>query len=135
VLVLTHNRPINAELARRLRLTAGGATDIEWRTFFGWAGSLATNWPEKILSAWAVERRVTELMSGGDWGRLTPRFVTDEIGYIRDLGVDSLLEREGAPRLDESARAELAADHTRMLYMGCTRAARRLVVFSHNWGT
>lgn len=100
VLALTHNRPINAELDRRLRLTAGGATAIEWRTFFGWAHSQSRNWPDDVLSAWTVERRIAQLMRGSDWGRLTPRFVTEEIGYLRDLGVDSLedyqkLERTG----------------------------------------
>lgn len=98
VLVLTHNRPINAELARRLRLTAGGATDIEWRTFFAWARSRAKNWPEKVLSAWTVERRIAELMRDGGWGKLTPRFVAEEIGYLRDLGVDSLEEYQALER-------------------------------------
>ena len=46
------------------------------------------------------------------------------------LGIDQLLASEADPRLDADARTELAADHTRLLYMAATRAARRLVIFS-----
>ncbi|MEY3896654.1 MAG: hypothetical protein RLZZ214_2174, partial [Verrucomicrobiota bacterium] len=56
-----------------------------------------------------------------------------EAAVVFLLGIDRLLEKEADPRLDESARAELAADHTRLLYMACTRAARRLVIFSSRW--
>jgi hypothetical protein len=56
-----------------------------------------------------------------------------EAAVVFLLGIDGLFEQEADPRLDESARAELAADHTRLLYMACTRAARRLVIFSSRW--
>lgn len=101
VLVLTHNRPINSELARRLRVTAGGPTRIEWCTFFAWAAKISTNWQSNILQAWQVEARIREIMQEGDWPRLSPAFVTEEIGYLRDLGVDSLDEYQA---LDRSGR-------------------------------
>jgi superfamily I DNA/RNA helicase len=56
-----------------------------------------------------------------------------EAAVVFLLGADGLLESEADPRLDPNARAELAADHTRLLYMACTRAARRLVIFSNHW--
>jgi superfamily I DNA/RNA helicase len=44
------------------------------------------------------------------------------------LGMDHLLESEGDLRLSEDERRDLRRDHTRMLYMGFTRAGQRLVV-------
>jgi len=44
------------------------------------------------------------------------------------LGMDHLLESEGDLRLSEEERRDLCRDHTRMLYMGFTRAGQRLVV-------
>jgi hypothetical protein len=44
------------------------------------------------------------------------------------LGMDHLLESERDLRLAEGDRADLRRDHTRMLYMGFTRAGQRLVV-------
>ena len=44
------------------------------------------------------------------------------------LGMDHLLEKEGDIRLSEDERADLRRDHTRMLYMGFTRAGQRLIV-------
>lgn len=46
------------------------------------------------------------------------------------LGMSHLLEAEGDARLSEVERRELRRDHTRMLYMGFTRAGQRLVVLS-----
>jgi superfamily I DNA/RNA helicase len=54
-----------------------------------------------------------------------------EAAVVFLLGADSLLASEADPRLDADARAELVADHTRLLYMAATRAAQRLVIFSH----
>ncbi len=98
VLVLTHNRPINSELERRFQLTAGATRRIEWRTFFAWARRQSRNWPERVLSAWAVERRVEALMREIDLGRLGASFVAEEIGYLRDLGVESLEEYQALER-------------------------------------
>lgn len=56
-----------------------------------------------------------------------------EAAVVFLLGVDGLLEKEADPRLDDDSRAELSATHTRLLYMACTRAARRLVIFSDRW--
>lgn len=44
------------------------------------------------------------------------------------LGMDSLLEAENDLRLSEDERRDLRRDHTRMLYMGFTRAGQRLVL-------
>ena len=44
------------------------------------------------------------------------------------LGMSSLLEAEEDLRLPEEERRDLRRDHTRMLYMGFTRAGQRLVV-------
>ena len=44
------------------------------------------------------------------------------------LGMDHLLESEADTRLSAEERADLRRDHTRMLYMGFTRAGQRLVV-------
>jgi hypothetical protein len=44
------------------------------------------------------------------------------------LGMDHLLESEGDLRLSDGDRIDLRRDHTRMLYMGFTRAGQRLLV-------
>lgn len=100
LLVLTHNRPINGELERRLTAKAGEDSRIEWRTFFSWAGSHSKNWPDKFVSEYQMKERVAKLMPGGDFGNLTAAFIAEEIGYLRDLGVSTLdeylaLERSG----------------------------------------
>jgi hypothetical protein len=53
---------------------------------------------------------------------------------LRLLGMDHLLECEDDPRLAEGERRELRRDHTRMLYMGFTRAGPRLVVLRSSRG-
>ncbi|MGL4400331.1 MAG: UvrD-helicase domain-containing protein [Luteolibacter sp.] len=44
------------------------------------------------------------------------------------LGMDRLLESEKDTRLAEGERGDLRRDHTRMLYMGFTRAGQRLII-------
>ena len=44
------------------------------------------------------------------------------------MGTDHLLESEQDAHLSEEERRDLRRDHTRMLYMGFTRAGQRLVV-------
>ena len=44
------------------------------------------------------------------------------------LGMDHLLESENDLRLSDGERGDLRRDHTRLLYMGFTRAGQRLVV-------
>lgn len=51
-----------------------------------------------------------------------------EAPVVMLLGMDHLLEKEGDLRLSEDERSDLRRDHTRMLYMGFTRAGQRLVV-------
>jgi superfamily I DNA and RNA helicase len=55
-----------------------------------------------------------------------------EAAIVLVLGLDRILEKERDPRLDAANLAELQADHAKMLYVACTRAARRLVVFSRS---
>ncbi len=92
LLVLTHNRPINGELKRRLEASAGRATRIEWRTFFSWARSQSPHRPASMVHDFQMEERVRALMQGHDFGKLTPAFIAEEIGYLRDLGIDTLEE-------------------------------------------
>lgn len=42
--------------------------------------------------------------------------------------MQQLLQAEHDPRLSPEERAELRSDHTRKLYMGFTRAGRKLVI-------
>lgn len=51
-----------------------------------------------------------------------------EAPVVMLLGIDRLIEAEDDPRLGDDERAELRRDHTRQIYMGFTRAGRRLVV-------
>ncbi len=100
LLVLTHNRPINGELERRLTAAAGRAPRIEWRTFFSWSWSQSPHRPGSMVPDYRMEERVRALMQGHDFDKLTPAFIAEEIGYLRDLGLDSLddylaLERTG----------------------------------------
>lgn len=51
-----------------------------------------------------------------------------EAPVVMLLGMSHLLESEDDARLSEEERSDLRRDHTRMLYMGFTRAGQRLVV-------
>lgn len=51
------------------------------------------------------------------------------------LGVSRLLESEGDVRLSDDERAEMKRDHTRMLYVGFTRAGQRLIVIRSGAGS
>lgn len=51
-----------------------------------------------------------------------------EAPVVMLLGMDHLLESERDSRLSEDERRDLRRDHTRMLYMGFTRAGQRLVL-------
>lgn len=53
-----------------------------------------------------------------------------EAPVVMLLGMDHLLEGEEDTRLSEEERRDLRLDHTRMLYMGFTRAGQRLIVLS-----
>jgi len=114
LLVLTHNRPINGELERRLLAKAGPESRIEWRTFFSWAMSRMPDRPDTIIPAFRIEGRVRQLMEGHDFGSLTPAFVAEEIGYLRDLGIDTLDEYVALDRLGRSRG--LNADRRRQVW-------------------
>lgn len=99
LLILTHNRPINGDLRRRAVATAPEGARIQCLTFFKWASKLLPHWPKFLLSERDTLRRVETLMHS-EPGNLTPAFVAEEIGYLRDLGIESLddyllLERKG----------------------------------------
>jgi superfamily I DNA/RNA helicase len=51
-----------------------------------------------------------------------------EAAVVILLGIDHLLEKEQDPRLSPEEKAELRRDHTRLLYMGFTRAGQRLIL-------
>ena len=44
------------------------------------------------------------------------------------LGIDTLFESEGDPRLDHRQRSEMIRDHTRKIYMALTRAGEKLLI-------
>lgn len=54
--------------------------------------------------------------------------IGEEAPVVILLGMAYLLESEEDARLSDEERAELRRDHTRMLYMGFTRAGQRLVI-------
>lgn len=103
LLLLTHNKPINAELRRRAVATAPEGARIQALHFFKWARTRLPRWPENILPPRATEQRLAALMDGRtDTAGLTPGFVAEEIAYLRDLGIDDLdayLAHERAGRL------------------------------------
>lgn len=50
------------------------------------------------------------------------------------LGIDELIEKENSAALDDDERRDLIRDHTRLIYVGLTRAMERLVVYSGKLG-
>ena len=58
-----------------------------------------------------------------------------EAAVVILLGMSHLLEAEDDTRLSDDERRELRRDHTRMLYMGFTRAGQRLVVIRSGQAT
>lgn len=99
LLLLTHNRPINGELIRQATATAPEGSRIQGLTFFQWAMKFLPQRPKNILSRHDTLRRIETLMAT-DRGSLSPAFVAEEIGYLRDLGIASVeqyldLERHG----------------------------------------
>ncbi|GAA5481299.1 hypothetical protein [Haloferula sargassicola] len=91
LLLLTHNRPINAELRRRAVATAPEGSRMQALSFFAWARKHLPDWPQRILPAAVTRERLAALMDGVSTN-LTPAFVAEEIGYLRDLGIGSLDE-------------------------------------------
>ena len=56
-----------------------------------------------------------------------------EASIVFLLGIDSLLDKELSPQLTEDERTERITQNTKQLYMGFTRAAQKLVLFSSNF--
>lgn len=113
LLLLTHNKPINAELRRRAVDTAPEGARIQALNFFRWARKHLPRWPEKIISQHETGHRVAALMSDGpQFSNLTPAFIAEELAYLRDLGIDDVdsylsLERSGRQMALTSSRREL----------------------------
>ncbi|MCF7674102.1 MAG: hypothetical protein K9N23_15695 [Akkermansiaceae bacterium] len=101
LLILTHNRPINAELRRRAVATAPEGSRIQGLTFFQWAARILKPPVGKIIADYETHAIISRIATGiPGLGKLSPRFLTDEIGYLRDLGIHTIqayleLEREG----------------------------------------
>jgi superfamily I DNA/RNA helicase len=55
-----------------------------------------------------------------------------EASIVFLLGVDSLIQKESSPHLTTEERDEIITQNTQKLYMGFTRAAQKLVVFSEH---
>ncbi len=110
LLLLTHNQPINAELRRRAVATAPEGSRIQAMNFFRWAKKHLPKWPQNIIGQGETERRVAALM--GESTTLSPKFIAEEFGYLRDLGIETLaeylaLERSGRVMALSAARREL----------------------------
>ncbi|MDQ8190306.1 UvrD-helicase domain-containing protein [Roseibacillus persicicus] len=100
LLVLTHNRPISTQLQQRFQEIAPKNSTVNWKTFFAWATSYLRP-DEDIISDHVVRRRIASLQARSPrLADFQPDFLTDEIDYLRDLGISSLeeyleLERTG----------------------------------------
>lgn len=100
LLVLTHNKPVNAQLRERFQQIAPDKVSVEWQTFFGWAAKFLPRSAD-ILPDYKSRRRIASLQANDpQLASFQPEFLSDEINYLRDLGIDTLedylaLERTG----------------------------------------
>lgn len=93
LLVLTHNRPINGELRRRFSAMAPELRRVEWLTFFQWANRLLPPFAGETLGTPQISRRIESLRTKlPALARFTPSFLTEEVNYLRDLGITNLTE-------------------------------------------
>jgi hypothetical protein len=126
VLVLTHNRPLRNELERRCGRLEGSAPNLEWATFFQWAVRSMGRLQGDVWSPAKTRSAVIELRRGLDsLAPLSPDYLTDEIGWIKD---HRLLSREAYRAADRSGRGtrlteaqreeiwELVARYQRLLH-------------------
>lgn len=108
LLILTHNRPINAELRRRALDTAPDGSRLQWLTFFQWAQRHLPDRPNRILSSRQVEQRLADLLPHHPaLESFTSRFLNEEFAYLRDLGItscDEYLDLERTGRLTALTR-------------------------------
>jgi hypothetical protein len=102
VLVLTHNRPLRNELERRCGRLEGTARNLEWSTFFQWAVRSIGGIQGDIWSPARTRSALIELRSGlPSLDPLSPDYLTDEIGWIKD---HRLLTRDAYRAADRSGR-------------------------------
>ena len=100
LLILTHNKPINRQLQERFKELAPERSSVECRTFFNWA-TFYLRPSERVISDHETRRRIASLQAlNPALASFQPDFLTDEINYLRDLGVANLadylaLERAG----------------------------------------
>jgi len=103
-LILTHNKALVSELERRAELLSAGASPVEARSFFSWAGSMLWNAGQrrKRMEPIGPERTaeiVSGLKSSAESG-ISSTYITDEIGWIKDQAIGDLetyltMERKG----------------------------------------
>lgn len=103
MLVLTHNKPLSHELARRSARLDGMPKNLVCLTFFQWAAKHLGRWEgERPWSPAKVERQIANLRDGfSSLENLSPAFLTDEIGWIKDQGFrkkDAYLEADRVGR-------------------------------------
>lgn len=92
LLILTHNKPINGQLQERFQQLAPAHSSVECRTFFNWA-TRSLRPSEKIIADYETRRRIASLQAQNPaLTAFQPDFLTDEMNYLRDLGVESLTE-------------------------------------------
>lgn len=110
LLILTHNKPIGTQLKERFHQLAPSQSTVRWSTFFSWAISHLRP-QERIISDHETRRRITSQQAHNPaLSDHQPDFLTDEINYLRDLGIASLkdylaLKRTGRlTALHDSAR-------------------------------
>lgn len=118
VLILTHNRPLNFDLAARAK-ELDPEMQMEWRTFYSWATSLLRE-KKPIIKGWEKKRMIEGLIRSiypnGDCP-FTLAFVEEEFGWICDNALEGInlawyleVERTGRSRaLQEGQRRKLFA--------------------------
>ncbi|MDF1811546.1 MAG: DUF2075 domain-containing protein [Verrucomicrobiales bacterium] len=116
VLIISHNRPLIADLERRLSRRKGPRGNIQCVTFLQWLHSFAPPRGELLKSYQTIGWIESRLQSGGDPAikNRSPEWVLDEISWMFDHGLvdESYLTKERKGRgtgLRESHRREMLA--------------------------
>lgn len=116
VLIVSHNRPLIADLERRLRRRDGGSRGIQCQTFMKWLRSVAKPRGD-LLPAYETRRWIETRRQSGEFSALGKRsheWVADEMGWMFDHGHigDSYLtvERKGrGTGLQDAQRRDMLA--------------------------
>jgi len=106
VLILTHNRPINNELRSRFDYLSQSKLNITWLTFFQWARRElgASEWSnnEKILYPEEAQKILEEITRDLPDNKLSPLFLLDEIGFLKDHYITDLEDYLAFSRIGRS---------------------------------